>query len=71
MDTWRTPLYYRLPLYALGMLVGIRVGDADGIRALRELISTHPGQHVVPGHRGDELSRTRGALRWQGVSLPG
>ena len=30
VDTWRTPLYYRLPLYALGVLVGIRVGDADG-----------------------------------------
>jgi DNA-binding CsgD family transcriptional regulator len=49
VEAWHTPHFYQLPLYALGVLVGIRVGDTGAIRALRQILTTHRGRHVVPG----------------------
>jgi DNA-binding CsgD family transcriptional regulator len=49
VETWQTPPSYRIPLYALGVVVGIRVGDADAIRALLGRLDPYRGQHVAAG----------------------
>jgi DNA-binding NarL/FixJ family response regulator len=49
VETWQMPHYYQLPLYALGVLVGIHVHDVDAVQSLRDLLSAYHGRHVVAG----------------------
>lgn len=48
--TWRTPPYFALNFYAVGVLIAIRVGADEEVAALRELLDPHRGRHVVSGN---------------------
>jgi DNA-binding NarL/FixJ family response regulator len=46
--TWRVPPFHQLIMYAIGVIVGIRVNARDAVSALRDLLNAHRGRHVVP-----------------------
>jgi DNA-binding CsgD family transcriptional regulator len=46
---WQSPPYFALNLYAIGVLVGVRVGAAAEVAQLREVLTRYRGQHVASG----------------------
>ncbi|QJY47917.1 ATP-binding protein [Pseudonocardia broussonetiae] len=48
--TWRTPPFFALNFYAVGVRIAIRVGADDEVAALRGLLDPHRGRHVVSGN---------------------
>jgi DNA-binding CsgD family transcriptional regulator len=44
---WQPPPYFALNLYAIGVLVGVRIGAAAEVAQLREVLTRYRGQHVA------------------------
>jgi DNA-binding CsgD family transcriptional regulator len=47
--TWRPPPYFALNLYAIGVLVGLRIGAMAEVAQLRENLLRYRGRHVASG----------------------
>jgi DNA-binding CsgD family transcriptional regulator len=49
VSAWQPPPYFALNLYAIGVLIGIRIGAAAEVAQLREVLTGYRGQHVASG----------------------
>src|SRR6266498_3029635 len=47
--TWQPPPYFTLNLYAIGVLVGVRIGAAAEVAQLRGVLIRYRGHHVASG----------------------
>jgi len=46
---WRLPPYHLLPMAVMGIETGIRVGAADEVAGMAELLDSHRGRHAASG----------------------